>query len=453
MKRTTVKFFQTPSGRTYAYEALSNRIISVELADEGAVLNNELCETLYEKLKAQGFIESDTFESVEWRKSFQEYKLIADRKCPELLLEVTKKCNLKCDYCVVSGAACSLMKKDDMTEDTLIKAIDFFIGCNRENDSASIDFYGGEALIRFDLIKKAVEYAKEKIKDKSLTFGISTNGMLLNTKVAEWLSQNPEVRVTCTVNGPYHDLYRKTLSGNGSLDTIMNNLTFIKVSYPEVWENQLRFIANVDDESEIIPMLEFYRNNIGKRPGIITMIDWPKGTSGAFEKKADAFGFYSKIDFSKDRFIADFYKQRFWRVQYRSVKLGVIKGFVGSCFPGQVRLFVQCNGNIGFCEKASNAAVIGNVNSGTDESILRKIYYDTRNLYNIKCTHCWAQRLCESCIARIIDSQGNVMESIPESFCTQMKQKIITDLILYCQMAEQAPELLLKNEEDNSQAC
>lgn len=453
MKSTTVKLFQTPSGKTYAYEGLSNRIISVDLFDKDAELNEALCDALYEKLEEQGFVESKAFESIEWRKSFQEYKLFADRKCPELLLEVTRKCNLRCDYCVVSGAGCSLIKKDDMSEDTLIKAIDLFARCNEESDAANIDFYGGEALIRFDLIKKAVEYAKQKIKDKPLTFGISTNGMLLNTKVIQWLSENPEVRVTCTVNGPYHDVYRKTLSGEGSLDKIMDNLQMMKVDFPELWKNQLRFIANVENESEIIPMLEFYRKNVGKRPGIITMIDWPEGKGSAFEKESDNFNYYTKIDFAKDRFIADFYKQRIWRVQYRSVKTSISKGYIGSCFPGQVRLFIHCNGNIGFCEKASNGAVIGNVNKGTDENIIKKIYDDTLKLYNGKCCRCWAQRLCESCIARIIDSQGKVIKSIPDSFCRQMKEKITTDLILYCKMAEQAPEMLMKRKDDNRQTC
>lgn len=441
MVRSLVKFFQTPSGNKYAYDALSNRIITVKLPDRNARLDEKLCDKLYEQLTSKVVADEKAFESIEWKKSFEEYMALVERKIPKLLFELTRKCNLRCDYCVVSGAGCTLNQKNDISEETVIKAIDFFAERNKECESADIEFYGGEALIRFDLIKKAVEYAKEKIKDKPLSFGISTNGLLLDKKTAEWLNNNPEVRFTCTVNGPYHDVYRKTLSGGGSLDIIMDNLEYIKHTYPDVWKNQARFIANVDSDAQILPMLEFYRENIQKVPGIITTIDWSDNSDFAPEKDENDVKLFNEINFSDNLFARDYFKRSLWRMEHRTVRNGVKKGFIGSCFPGEVKLFVKQNGNIGFCEQACEASVIGNVESGIEENVLRSIYSDLSDLYNKKCKYCWAQRLCDNCAARMLDSQGKVVKSIPESFCRQMKEKIGDDLILFCKMAEEAPEI------------
>lgn len=442
MVRSLVKFFQTPSGRIYAYDGVSSRIITVNSSDN-VPLDDELCDRLYGQLKNKGIIEdADAFEKIEWKCGLEEYKALTRNRIPRLLLELTKKCNLNCAYCSVSGAVCAQSRKNCMTEESLFKAIDFFISRNGECESADIDFYGGEALIRFDLIKKAVSYASEKIKDKPLNFGISTNGLLLNDETAKWLSENPNVRFTCTVNGPYHDLYRKTLSGRGSLGDIMKNLNNIRCSYSQVWKNQTRFIANVNDKTEISPMLDFYRDEVGMIPGMITTIDWSDNEAASPQKPEKPFNIYDEIDFGKDAFKGDYFRQVLRTIHRRTVKRGDRKGIVCSCFPAEVKIFVKYDGKIGFCEQACEASVIGDLENGIDENTLGQIYNEASDLYNKKCRYCWAQRLCDNCIARLQDENGNMLRSIPESLCETVKNQLADNLVLYCKMAEESPELL-----------
>lgn len=443
MEKALVKFFITPSRTVYAYDGMTNRIITVNKASVCEELTDEVCDKLYAELEDKGFVNDICFDSVEWKKSFDEYKTAALNANPRLLLEVTKRCNLNCDYCFVSGAACTSKQEKDMSEETLIKALDMFIGMNTECEHIGVDFYGGEALIRFDLIKKAVEYIKGTVKDKPVSFGISTNGVLLNKSVVKWLNENPEVHFTCTVNGPYHDVYRKTHSGKGSLEIIMHNLEYIKSNYPVVWENQVRFIANVNCDTEKLVILDFYHENIGKIPELITTVDWHDAHKLPFTENYN-ISFAEKIDFAKESYYADYFKNSLWSIHKRSTIKENKTAFINSCFPGEVKLFIRVDGTVSFCEQSCEKSAIGNIENGISENSLRKIYSDAKDLYNKKCTCCWAQRLCENCIARMLDSRGNIVKDISPDFCRYMKEKITDDLVLYCKMAEEAPDLLGK---------
>ena len=88
-------------------------------------------------------------------------EMIKDR-IPALLLQITRRCNLNCDYCVYSGNYTHVdpHADQDMTEDILHQSIDFFAAHSSGRPHVTIDFYGGEALLRFDQVKEAVRYAK-----------------------------------------------------------------------------------------------------------------------------------------------------------------------------------------------------------------------------------------------------------------------------------------------------
>lgn len=444
MERALVKFFTVPSGKIYAYDGMTNRIITVNSTNTNKALTDEFCDKLYRELEENGFVKDKSLGSVKWKKSFDEYKTSTLNSTPRLLLEITKRCNLNCDYCFVSGAGCITKQNADMSEEILLKALDMFMVMNTECDHIAVDFYGGEALIRFDLIKKAVEHIKDRDKDKPVSFGISTNGVLLNKLVVKWLSENPEVHFTCTVNGPYHDVYRKTHSGKGSLETIMHNLEYIKSNYPGVWNNQARFIANVNCDAEKLVILDFYHENIGKNPELITTVDWHDAHKLPLTKNYNIC-LAEKIDFVNKSYYADFFKNSLWSIHNRSTIKENKTAYVNSCFPGEVKLFVRIDGTVTFCEQVCEMSSIGNIESGISENSIRKLYSDAIELYNKKCTCCWAQRLCENCIARVLDSDGNITKNIDSNFCNYMKEKIITDLVLYCKMVEESSELIENN--------
>jgi sulfatase maturation enzyme AslB (radical SAM superfamily) len=108
-------------------------------------------------------------------------KGIGNSRC-NIQLMVTRRCQLRCAYCPV-------VKRDaDMDEKTLRKAIDLLFTSPREN--LRLDFTGGEPLLRFDLIKLGIRYAKKiaQKKNKKISFYLVSNLIALNKQIADFLA-------------------------------------------------------------------------------------------------------------------------------------------------------------------------------------------------------------------------------------------------------------------------
>lgn len=84
----------------------------------------------------------------------------------QVVLEVTENCNLRCDYCIYQNSFSGFrdFSPRSMSEETAIKAIDYILK-NSYRDEIYVGFYGGEPLLKFDLIKKCVSYALEYYAD------------------------------------------------------------------------------------------------------------------------------------------------------------------------------------------------------------------------------------------------------------------------------------------------
>ena len=100
-----------------------------------------------------------------------------------LTLILTSDCNLACDYCYQTRGAAY------MDANVAVQAIDSFLENSRPR--ARIDFYGGEPLMAFPLMQRVMEYSSEKASsmDKKVSYGFTTNGMLLGRDVFDVLSR------------------------------------------------------------------------------------------------------------------------------------------------------------------------------------------------------------------------------------------------------------------------
>lgn len=138
-----------------------------------------------------------------------------------LELQLTSKCQLDCVYCELDR------KQKDMDLKTLYNSIDFLF--TTKKDKIRLQFFGGEPLLRLDLIKKGIKYAERlnHNKNKELEFYISTNGLLLNEKMITFFSYHnikfifslDGAKETQTSNRP---LYKKGITY--PYDTLINNL-------------------------------------------------------------------------------------------------------------------------------------------------------------------------------------------------------------------------------------
>jgi sulfatase maturation enzyme AslB (radical SAM superfamily) len=109
-------------------------------------------------------------------------------------LMLTTRCPLSCRYCFLNRGQL------DMPEGVLKKSIDLLFTSLEEK--IELQFFGGEPLARFDLIKKAVAYAgmKKKATGKNIEYLLTTNGLLLDEEKAGFLSRE-KVQVMVSIDG------------------------------------------------------------------------------------------------------------------------------------------------------------------------------------------------------------------------------------------------------------
>lgn len=141
-------------------------------------------------------------------------------------IEMTQQCNLRCSYCCYSGKYKDRRKHNakDISYETMRNTIKYIKEHYDKNaEEITVCFYGGEALLAIKKVKWIMTELLSIFKDK-VRFSFSTNGLLLTEKVIDWLGnmQNALVNVTIDGNKLMHDVYRRTVSGNGSYDIIIN---------------------------------------------------------------------------------------------------------------------------------------------------------------------------------------------------------------------------------------
>ncbi len=140
-----------------------------------------------------------------------------------LCLHVAHDCNLKCKYCFADEGEYN-GHRSFMNAEVGERAIDFLIANSAGRTNLEIDFFGGEPLMNFDVVKHIVSYAREREKqaDKNFRFTITTNGLLLDIEKEEYINQNMQ-NVVLSIDGrrEVNDKIRKNAAGVGVYDKIM----------------------------------------------------------------------------------------------------------------------------------------------------------------------------------------------------------------------------------------
>ncbi|MBQ8761780.1 MAG: thioether cross-link-forming SCIFF peptide maturase, partial [Clostridia bacterium] len=140
-----------------------------------------------------------------------------------LCLHIAHACNLNCEYCFASQGKYH-GERALMTFEVGKKAIDFLIENSGTRRNLEVDFFGGEPLLNFGVVKQIVAYAreKEKIHNKNFRFTLTTNGLLIDDEVIDFANKEMD-NVVLSLDGrkEIHDLTRKTISGIGSYDIIV----------------------------------------------------------------------------------------------------------------------------------------------------------------------------------------------------------------------------------------
>lgn len=140
-----------------------------------------------------------------------------------MCLHIAHDCNLRCEYCFAATGDFGGGRKL-MDYETGKKAIDFLLENSGDRVNLELDFFGGEPLMNFGVVKDIVKYARsqEPIYNKNFRFTITTNGMLINDDVIDFVNKEM-ANVVLSIDGrkEVNDNIRKRVNGTGCYDKIM----------------------------------------------------------------------------------------------------------------------------------------------------------------------------------------------------------------------------------------
>jgi uncharacterized protein len=142
-----------------------------------------------------------------------------------LCLHLAHDCNLRCKYCFASEGHYG-GKRGLMPLDVAKKAVDFLLENSKGRKHCEVDFFGGEPLLNFDVLKDTVEYGRTRAEElgKVLKFTVTTNALKVPPEVRAYLNQE-NISIVLSLDGreEVHDRLRQLPGGGGSWQQVLDN--------------------------------------------------------------------------------------------------------------------------------------------------------------------------------------------------------------------------------------
>ena len=204
------------------YETKSKDEIAATILKEYPDVGNEELEELYEDLEEMRengtLFTEDTYK--EGVIDFKQRQTVVKALC----LHIAHACNLSCRYCF-AGEGEYHGDRSLMSFETGKKALDFLVKNSGSRRNLEVDFFGGEPLMNFDVVKQLVAYGRslEEPYDKHFLFTLTTNGVLLDDEIIEFANREMD-NIVLSIDGrkSVHDHMRPKKNGEGSYDLILD---------------------------------------------------------------------------------------------------------------------------------------------------------------------------------------------------------------------------------------
>lgn len=179
----------------------------------------EAYEEISELIEAGMLFSEDTYK--DFVIDFKERKTFVKALC----LHISHDCNLACKYCFAKEGEYNQNKRELMSYETGKRALDYLIENSGSRRNLEVDFFGGEPLMNFGVIKRLVEYGRsiEEKYDKKFRFTLTTNGVLLNDEILDFANKEMS-NLVLSIDGrkEIHDRMRPFRGGRGSYDAIVD---------------------------------------------------------------------------------------------------------------------------------------------------------------------------------------------------------------------------------------
>lgn len=317
-----------------------------------------------------------------------------------MCLHVAHDCNLKCKYCFAAQGNFK-GERTLMDLETGKKSLEFLAKNSGNRRNLEVDFFGGEPLMNFEVVKELVYYGREleKIYNKNFRFTITTNGVLLTDDKIDFINEHMD-NVVLSLDGrkEINDFIRPTLNEKGSFDIIVPKFKKLIDSRGEK-DYYIRGTFTKFNKDFRKDLKEFYDLGFKKvsiEP-VVTDPDEPYAlTEEDLEEILKEYEEFSKeyIDIRKE-------DKEFLFFHYMiDLSQGpcVVKRLVG-CGAGSEYIAVTPEGDIYPCHQfvGEKEFLLGTLDEGITNLELRD---------NFKCANVLNKTECESCFAKYYCSGG-----------------------------------------------
>ena len=350
-----------------------------------------------------------------------------------LCLHIAHTCNLNCSYCFASQGKYH-GERAVMSFEVGKRALDFLVENSGSRRNLEVDFFGGEPLLNWEVVKRLVEYARsiEKKHNKNFRFTLTTNGMLIDEDVIEF-SNREMSNVVLSLDGrkEVHDRYRVDYAGKGSYDTIVPKFQkFVEARGGKNYYMRGTFThKNPDFLEDIKVMLDLGFNELSMEPVVSAPGDEAELTDEDTKIVMEQYEKLAQLMLSRSKEGKPF---TFYHYMIDLTGGPCIYKRISGCGSGTEYMAVTPWGDLYPCHQfvGDEKYRLGDIYTG----ITNKAAQDEFRACNVyakpECRDCWARLYCSGgCAANAYHATGSVT-GVYKKGCELFKKRMECALML-----------------------
>ena len=344
-----------------------------------------------------------------------------------LCLHVAHTCNLNCAYCFASQGKYH-GKRALMSFETGKQALEFLLEHSGTRHHLEVDFFGGEPLMNFDVVKRLVAYAREREKDtgKKFRFTLTTNGLLIDDGVIDFCNREMD-NVVLSLDGrrEIHDYYRKDLQGRGSYDRVVPLFQRLveKRGQRQYYIRGTFTHRNPDFMKDILHMLDLGFTQLSMEPVVCAPGD-PEALTE--EDIAIVKQQYEELALEMLRRRREGRPFTFYHYMLDLKSGPCLYKRLSGCGSGTEYMAVTPWGDLYPCHQfvGEERFLMGNVYDGITNTALREDFRACNVYAREECADCWARLYCAGgCAANALHATGSI-RGVYKPGCELFKKRI-----------------------------
>ncbi len=344
-----------------------------------------------------------------------------------LCLHVAHTCNLNCSYCFASQGKYN-GNRAVMSFEVGKQALDYLVAHSGSRKNLEVDFFGGEPLLNFGVVKDLVKYARsiEKEANKNFRFTLTTNGMLIDDDVIDFANKEMS-NVVLSLDGrkAIHDRFRVDYNGKGSFDTIVPKFQkLVKAREGKNYYMRGTFTHNNPDFLEDIKtMLDLGFNELSMEPVVCSKDDPSHLTNEDLKIVLKQYEDLAKLMIDRRR------EGRPFTFYHYMIDLSggpCIYKRISGCGSGTEYMAVTPWGDLYPCHQfvGDEKFKLGNIWDGVTNTTIQNEFSSCNVYAREKCNDCWARLYCSGgCAANAYHATGSIT-GVYESGCELFRKRI-----------------------------